>query len=153
MGAGGLSPMKIFVALIFLVLMPWHAIAQTTAPMPSEQPMPLEQQEREDRLKASHDKINSFAVSVEQATGEKKRGCVRAIGAVTFCNCIIDTIPWVMDFPLYVATLAATKEDLHYDTMSEGDKTVIDTARQARDKCVNAAKPMVAAPANKSPAP
>ena len=132
---------KLF-ALLLIIGSPLQAAAQSPASQTPPKPIPLEAQERIDQMEKLIDKLNGFEASVGQMIAEKKRGCVRAVGNEAFCNCIVDGIPVVMDFPQYVAILVASKDDLHYDTLSPDDKKAIDMARQSRDKCVKSQQPV-----------
>jgi len=139
--------MKVVIAALLILVLPLQASAQNPAPQ-NRPPLPLDAQERIDQVEAVAGKLATFDAQLTQQTAEKKRGCVRAIGNESFCHCIIDSMPWVMTFPQYVAVLSASKDELNYDGLSAGDKKVIDAARVARDKCVNA-KPVNVVPAKK----
>ena len=58
---------------------------------------------------------------------QTKKICNTQLG---FCDCIVSKMPSGIGFIDYVATTAATLEDLHYDTRSQPEKQTIDGARK-----------------------
>ena len=110
---------------------PAFAQEQETPP-----PMPLEQQEAIQSLDKLQGLIDDLAKATTTATAAKKNECMKAIGITQFCECIAEKSPVGISFVGYVSILAGTKDDFHYDQLSDEDKKLFDATRASRENAL-----------------
>jgi hypothetical protein len=96
----------------------------------------LEEQERANTLdKIEQLKRDAFA-NVDAMVADKKAQCLSAVGNKAMCECLSVKLPVIVNFVVYVATVAKRKDELKYDTLKPEEQQLIDTIRRARDQCV-----------------
>jgi hypothetical protein len=77
------------------------------------------------------------ALKQQQAITEvKSEQCMKAVAREKFCGCISQNLPLEVSFEEYVHTLVTPREKLGYDSMTSGQKKLVDAILDAREKCI-----------------
>jgi len=66
----------------------------------------------------------------------KTEQCLKVTAREKFCTCIGKNLPPQVNFEQYVHTLVTPKESLGYSDMTQEQKSVIDSTRDVREKCI-----------------
>lgn len=75
-------------------------------------------------------------LSIEQISADFKFRCLRAIGDTAFCECLVESRPYILRFEQYVRISSRTKAELGYDTLGDNSRNIVDKVFVVRDECV-----------------
>lgn len=73
---------------------------------------------------------------IEEMSADFHYRCMRAVGDVSFCDCLVEKRPYILRFEHYIRITSRTKAELGYDSLSDYSKAVVDKVHLLRDECV-----------------
>lgn len=96
----------------------------------------LEELEMEYLLDQASRAFEKQDLSIEQMSADFKFRCLRAIGGVDFCECLVKERPYSLRFEQYVSIVSRTKAELGYDTLGSISQEIVDKVYLVRNECV-----------------
>lgn len=118
-------------ATVLLAVLAWTAASYVQAREPS-----LEALEMEYLLEQASRAFEKHDLSIEQISADFKFRCLRAIGDTAFCECLVESRPYILRFEQYVRISSRTKAELGYDTLGDNSRNIVDKVFVVRDECV-----------------
>jgi hypothetical protein len=73
---------------------------------------------------------------VDEILRRRLVSCTKTLANQALCECLMDEQENGVDFDIYIAVTAKTKDELGYDLLTEERKALIDRAIKGRDACV-----------------
>ena len=73
----------------------------------------------------------------KEALPVKKDQCMKVVGVETYCNCVTESLPAMVDYRQYVQILLTPAKDFGYDKMNDEQKKDVDQALVSWAKCVD----------------
>ena len=108
-------------------------VCRADEPDPKKQAELLEKIEKLQRqieeLKALKQQKLSLPVKMDQ--------CMKVVGVESYCKCVVEKLPGMVDFKQFVEILLTKPADLGYDKMSADQKKDVDSTLVVWAKCVD----------------
>lgn len=73
----------------------------------------------------------------KEALSVKQEQCMKVVGIETYCTCVVEKLPTMVDYRQYVQILLTPAKEFGYDKMNDEQKKDIDQALTAWAKCVD----------------
>lgn len=73
----------------------------------------------------------------KQALPVKRDQCMKAVGVESYCTCVVEKLPAMIDFKQFVHILLTPSLELGYDKMAPEQKKDVDAALVVWAKCVD----------------
>ena len=73
----------------------------------------------------------------KQALPVKRDQCMKAVGVESYCNCVVEKLPAMIDYKQFVHILLTPSLELGYDKMAVEQKKDVDAALVVWAKCVD----------------
>ncbi len=125
------------VVLLALVSLPAFAIGGLSDQPPPQKLPTREQLERQDTLDGLRSALDEASQALETMTRQRGSACLKAFGHDAFCRCLNEHLAVGVSFGMYITAVTSTNEELAYTRLSQGNRKLVDNARQIREACVS----------------
>lgn len=89
-----------------------------------------------EELEKQISELNSLKLK-KQTLPVKKDQCMKVVGVESYCNCVTEALPAMVDFRQFVQILLTPANEFGYDKLSAEQKKDVDQAIVAWATCVN----------------
>ncbi len=96
----------------------------------------LKELEMEHLIDQASQVFEKHDLPIEEISADFHYRCLRAIGDMTFCECLVNKRPYILRFEQYIGISSRTKAELDYDTLSDYSREIVDKVLLVRDQCV-----------------
>lgn len=100
---------------------------------------PAKQQQMLQKIEELERQINELkSLKMKKETlPVKKDQCMKVVGVETYCNCIVDSLPVMVDYRQFVQILLTPANEFGYDKMTSEQKRDVDKALVVWARCVD----------------